>query len=136
MPEGSRAATRRAGRADAGCGHDCPPAHGAVPKLAPGLWISAETRGSRTPSISQSVRARRRTLAVGGSREEAAHMEVCNLSALDLAAALRRRELSATDALGAVLERAELIEGPLNPFAVRLDDRARRAAEAADAAFV
>jgi Asp-tRNA(Asn)/Glu-tRNA(Gln) amidotransferase A subunit family amidase len=75
------------------------------------------------------------TLAVGCPHDEAAHMEVCSLSALDLAASLRRRELSATDALEAILERADQIEGPLNPFAVRLDDRARRAAAAADAAL-
>ena len=60
-------------------------------------------------------------------------MDVCSLSALELGAALRRRELSAVEALDAVLERADRIEGPLNPYAVRLDERARRAAEAADA---
>jgi Asp-tRNA(Asn)/Glu-tRNA(Gln) amidotransferase A subunit family amidase len=62
-------------------------------------------------------------------------MEVWSLSARDLGAALRRRELSATDALEDVIERADQIEGPLNPFAVRLDDRARRAARGADAAL-
>jgi Asp-tRNA(Asn)/Glu-tRNA(Gln) amidotransferase A subunit family amidase len=61
--------------------------------------------------------------------------DVCGLSAMELAAALRRRELSAVDALDAVLARADEIDGPLNPFAVRLDDRARRAAAAADAAL-
>src|SRR4051794_24013062 len=60
-------------------------------------------------------------------------MDVTGSSALDLRAALARRELSAGEALEAVLARAERIEGALNPFAVRLDDRARRAAEAADA---
>ncbi len=62
-------------------------------------------------------------------------MDVCSLSALDLRAALRRRELSAVDALAAVLARADALEAPLNPFAVRLDDRAWRAAEAADKAL-
>ena len=62
-------------------------------------------------------------------------MDVYGLSALELSAALRRRDLSAVDALEAVLERADRIEGPLNPFAVRLDERARRAAAAADAAL-
>jgi amidase len=62
-------------------------------------------------------------------------MDVCSLSAIDLRAALRRREFSAMEALEAVLERADLLEAPLNPFAVRLDDRARRAAQAADAAL-
>ena len=62
-------------------------------------------------------------------------MDVCNLSASELGAALRRRELSAAEALEAVLVRANLIEDSLKPFAVRLDDRARRAAEAADAAL-
>src|SRR6478672_11314572 len=61
-------------------------------------------------------------------------MDICSLPALDLRAALRRRELSAVDALGAVLARADALEAPLNPFAVRLDDRAWRAAEAADKA--
>jgi Asp-tRNA(Asn)/Glu-tRNA(Gln) amidotransferase A subunit family amidase len=62
-------------------------------------------------------------------------MDVCSLSARELGAALRQRELSAADALEAVLARADEIDGPLNPFAVRLDDRARRAAAAADAAL-
>jgi Asp-tRNA(Asn)/Glu-tRNA(Gln) amidotransferase A subunit family amidase len=61
--------------------------------------------------------------------------DVCRLSALELRAALTRRELSAAEALEAVLDRADAIEGPLNPFAVRLDDRARRAAAKADAAL-
>ena len=47
----------------------------------------------------------------------------------------RRREVSAVDALEAVLDRADRIADPLNPFALRLDDRARRAAAAADAAL-
>jgi Asp-tRNA(Asn)/Glu-tRNA(Gln) amidotransferase A subunit family amidase len=62
-------------------------------------------------------------------------MDVCSLSAGELSAALKRRELSAVDALGAVLDRADRIEGPLNPFSVRLDDQARVAAAAADAAL-
>jgi Asp-tRNA(Asn)/Glu-tRNA(Gln) amidotransferase A subunit family amidase len=62
-------------------------------------------------------------------------VDVCSVSAIELGAALRHRELSAADALEAVLDRADLIEGSLNPFAVRLDDRARRAAEAADGAL-
>jgi len=62
-------------------------------------------------------------------------MDICNLSARDLRAALRRRELSAVDALAAVLARADALEAPLNPFAVRLDDRARDAAQAADRAL-
>jgi len=52
-----------------------------------------------------------------------------------LAAALRRRELSAADALRSVLARADRVERELNPFAVRLDDRARLAAAAADRAL-
>jgi Asp-tRNA(Asn)/Glu-tRNA(Gln) amidotransferase A subunit family amidase len=62
-------------------------------------------------------------------------VDVCSVSSLKLRAALRRRELSAAEALEVVLDRADLIEGSLNPFSVRLDDRARRAAEAADAAL-
>jgi Amidase len=62
-------------------------------------------------------------------------MNDCPQPALELASALRRRELSAVEALAAVLDRADLVEDSLNPFAVRLDDRARRAAEAADAAL-
>jgi Asp-tRNA(Asn)/Glu-tRNA(Gln) amidotransferase A subunit family amidase len=63
------------------------------------------------------------------------HMDVCSLSAVELRAALSDRELSAVEALEAVLDRADRIEGPLNPFSVRLDDRARRAAAAADVAM-
>ncbi|MGH8825847.1 MAG: amidase [Jiangellaceae bacterium] len=59
-------------------------------------------------------------------------MDICEMSAVELSAALRRRELSALDAVEAVLERADEIAGTVNPFSARLDDRARRAARAAD----
>jgi Asp-tRNA(Asn)/Glu-tRNA(Gln) amidotransferase A subunit family amidase len=62
-------------------------------------------------------------------------MDICEFSATELSAALRRRELSATDALDAVLQRADEIAGTVNPFSARLDDSARRAARAADAAL-
>jgi Asp-tRNA(Asn)/Glu-tRNA(Gln) amidotransferase A subunit family amidase len=62
-------------------------------------------------------------------------MEIWELPAVDLVARLRRRELSATEALDAVLRRADEVSGPLNPFSIRLDERARRAAERADAAL-
>jgi len=52
-------------------------------------------------------------------------------SAIDLAAALRRRETSAAETLEAVLERADRVGPVLNPFSVRLDRRAREAARAA-----
>ena len=60
---------------------------------------------------------------------------ICALSAIDLAAALRRRELSAVEALDAVQERAEQIAGLLNPFTIGLDGTARKAALRADAAL-
>jgi Asp-tRNA(Asn)/Glu-tRNA(Gln) amidotransferase A subunit family amidase len=62
-------------------------------------------------------------------------MDVCRLSAIELARALRRRALSAAEALEAVLDRAERVAGPVNPFAVRLDERAHAAAASADAAL-
>lgn len=62
-------------------------------------------------------------------------MDICEMSAIELSAALRGRELSATEALAAVLERADEIAGTVNPFSARLDDRARRAARAADDAL-
>jgi len=49
-------------------------------------------------------------------------------SAIDLVAALRRRETSAAETLEAVLERADRVGPVLNPFSVRLDRRAREAA--------
>src|SRR5262245_25223423 len=58
-------------------------------------------------------------------------MDVCALSATELAAALRRRELTPLDALEAVLERADAITEEVNPYALRLDERARAAATAA-----
>jgi Asp-tRNA(Asn)/Glu-tRNA(Gln) amidotransferase A subunit family amidase len=54
------------------------------------------------------------------------------MSAVELAAALRRRELSAVEALDAALECADAIP---EAFVVRLDERAREAAAAADAAL-
>jgi Asp-tRNA(Asn)/Glu-tRNA(Gln) amidotransferase A subunit family amidase len=58
-------------------------------------------------------------------------MDACDLSATELAAALRRRELTPLDALEAVLERADAITDEVNPYALRLDERARAAATAA-----
>src|SRR5689334_4975911 len=55
-------------------------------------------------------------------------VEPWQLSAEGLAAAIRGGDLSATEALESVLARADAITGALNPFAVRLDDRAREAA--------
>ena len=48
-------------------------------------------------------------------------MNLCSLSAVDLSKALRRRDVSAVEALSAVLERAHRVSGPINPFAHRLD---------------
>lgn len=62
-------------------------------------------------------------------------MDVCALSAVELRAALRRGELSAVDALEAVLERADEIAATFNPFTIRLDSAAREAAKAADEAL-
>jgi Asp-tRNA(Asn)/Glu-tRNA(Gln) amidotransferase A subunit family amidase len=58
-------------------------------------------------------------------------MDACDLSATELAAALRRRELTPLDALEAVLERADAITDEVNPYALRLDERARATATAA-----
>jgi Asp-tRNA(Asn)/Glu-tRNA(Gln) amidotransferase A subunit family amidase len=62
-------------------------------------------------------------------------MDVCALSAIELRAALRRGDLSATDALEAVLDRADEIAETVNPFTARLDAAARQAAKAADEAL-
>jgi Asp-tRNA(Asn)/Glu-tRNA(Gln) amidotransferase A subunit family amidase len=62
-------------------------------------------------------------------------MDICQLPATELSAALRRGDLTARDALDAVLRRADEIAATVNPFSVRLDERAWRAAEAADAAL-
>lgn len=59
-------------------------------------------------------------------------MELWQLSALELGALLRRREVSAAEALEAVLARAEAVGPAVNPFSVRLDDRGREAARRAD----
>ena len=62
-------------------------------------------------------------------------MDICDLSAVELALALRRGELSAADVLEAVLHRADEIADTVNPFSARLDTVARRAARAADDAL-
>ncbi len=62
-------------------------------------------------------------------------VESWQLSAEELAAAIRGGEVSAAEALESVLARADAVAPALNPFAVRLDDRARTAAAAADAAI-
>ncbi len=60
-------------------------------------------------------------------------MELWQLTALELSALLRRREVSAVEALEAVLARADAVGPAVNAFSVRLDDRAREAAGRADA---
>jgi Asp-tRNA(Asn)/Glu-tRNA(Gln) amidotransferase A subunit family amidase len=66
---------------------------------------------------------------------ECPRMEISQLSAVALADALRRRECSAVEALDATLERVEALAEPINPFALTLEQRARTAAVAADAAL-
>jgi len=58
---------------------------------------------------------------------------VARLTAVELAGLLRRRELSAFEALDAILARVDRVGPALNPFSVRLDERARDAAARADA---
>jgi Asp-tRNA(Asn)/Glu-tRNA(Gln) amidotransferase A subunit family amidase len=62
-------------------------------------------------------------------------MDICDVSAIELSAALRHRELSAVEALEAVLRRADDIAATVNPFTAVLTDRAFEAARAADAAL-
>jgi Asp-tRNA(Asn)/Glu-tRNA(Gln) amidotransferase A subunit family amidase len=59
-------------------------------------------------------------------------MELWQLTALELGALLRRREVSAVEALQAVLARADTVGPTINPFSVRLDERAYAAARRAD----
>ena len=54
------------------------------------------------------------------------------MPATELVDHLRRREVSAVELLDAVLARADAMESILNPFSVRLDDRARASARHAD----
>jgi len=54
-------------------------------------------------------------------------VEPWQLSAEGLAAAIRGGEVSAAEALESVLARADAVAPALNPFAIRLDDRARTA---------
>ena len=58
--------------------------------------------------------------------------DVCALGAVELAGTLRARTLSAAEALEAVLERSDRVGPGINPFALRLDERARAAAKEAD----
>lgn len=59
--------------------------------------------------------------------------QICWQSAEALAGSLRRRELSSLELLEQVLVRCDALEEEINPFALRLDRRARAAAERADA---
>jgi amidase len=60
---------------------------------------------------------------------------VTTTSALELAAALRRRELSSVELLDACLEAVDAANGEINAVIWRDDDAARHAAQAADAAL-
>lgn len=59
--------------------------------------------------------------------------ELCFTPAAELAASIRRGELSAIEAIDATLERLERVNPMLNAFALVLADEAREAARAADA---
>jgi Asp-tRNA(Asn)/Glu-tRNA(Gln) amidotransferase A subunit family amidase len=59
-------------------------------------------------------------------------MEIWELTATELARALRTREISAVGVLETILDRADRLRHAINPFSVRLDDHAHRAARAAD----
>lgn len=58
--------------------------------------------------------------------------ELCFTPAVELAASIRRGELSALEAVDAVLERLERVNPAINAFALVLADEAREAAAAAD----
>jgi len=59
-------------------------------------------------------------------------MNTACMSATELAAALRNRELSAVELLDATIERVEYVASALNPIALRLYERALDAAKAAE----
>ena len=106
---------------DWGTGELLPEHHGAVPGDAPPPGRGALGSG------------RSRRVLTRGPQEPM--MDVCEVSAGELRAALARREVSAAEVLEAVLDRADRLSEPLNPFAVRLDERARAAAAGADLAL-
>ncbi|MEO7241845.1 MAG: amidase [Variovorax sp.] len=58
--------------------------------------------------------------------------EICQSSAVELAASLRAGEISATASVGAILDRIDLINPKLNAFVTVARDMALRAAEDAD----
>src|SRR3954453_7781022 len=58
-------------------------------------------------------------------------MDACDLSPIELAAALRHPELTPLAARGPVLKRADAVADAVNPFALLPDDRARAVAAAA-----
>jgi Asp-tRNA(Asn)/Glu-tRNA(Gln) amidotransferase A subunit family amidase len=70
---------------------------------------------------------------ISGGKPPGNHlMHWIDKTALEQIDALRGREISASDLLAATLERAELMDSALNPFALKLYDRARAAANFAD----
>ena len=99
--------------------------------VSPPLVCGQEEIALLADGIGDGARPARRRYARGLRTD----MDVCEVSAGGLRSALGRGEVSAVEVLEAVLERADRVSGPLNPFAVRLDERARRAASAADAAL-
>jgi len=64
-----------------------------------------------------------------------ANDEVCWMSAVELAAAIRRKKVSPVEAVGAVLARIERLNPKLNAYCTVTADRARREARAAERAL-
>ncbi len=72
------------------------------------------------------------TLPLAGEMPPLVGGELVRMPATELLERLRRREVSAVELLEAMLARADALTPSLNPFSVRLDERARAAARHAD----
>ncbi len=61
--------------------------------------------------------------------------DLCYMPATELAASIRRKEVSAVEVIDAVLDRIERVDPTVNAFALVLADEAREAAGRADEAL-
>src|SRR5512142_2825099 len=104
-----------------------PPADLDVPAAPPRARATESPRSARRGCLNQPPDH------VRGETVKPDAGDICEMSAVELIRALRSRALSATEVLDAVVARAEDLDEVLNPFSVRLHERAREQARASDA---
>ena len=111
----------------------------AVSRRAFGQLLGAAALGSALPrvaaaipSVSSSLEHRELGMSQASAPTVSADDALCNLTATDLVARIKRKEVSARDVMSAHLARIERVNPRVNAIVTLVGDRAMTAAKAAD----